>query len=257
MGGNDSVKTEPSAVSARGKTVSSADDPEVLARFHGQLELVNIIASQVARNLGRGVEFDDLLSAGREGLLDAARRYDEARGIPFRAYANFRVRGAILDGVRHMSALPRRAYERLAAMEAAASVSEGEAQFAFSRPAQSMSEDESEGCLDEQLAVMATAAAIGIVVEASRSEAGAAAEAHLDASPELAYSQAEVLAKVRSAVAELAPTEREVISRHYFGAEGMEQIARDLNVSKSWVSRIHTRAVARLMKRLQGLDSPG
>jgi RNA polymerase sigma factor FliA len=257
MGGNDSVKTEPFAVSARGKSVSFADNPEVLERFHDQLELVNIIASQVARNLGRGVEFDDLLSAGREGLLDAARRYDEARGIPFRAYANFRVRGAILDGVRHMSALPRRAYERLAAMEAAASVSEGEAQFAFSRPAQSMSEDEAEGCLDEQLAVMATAAAIGIVTEASRNEAGAGAEAHLDASPELAYSQAEVLAKVRSAVAELAPTEREVISRHYFGAEGMEQIARDLNVSKSWVSRIHTRAVARLMKRLQGLDSPG
>lgn len=256
MGGNDSLKAERSAVSGQGKATPPVDGPEVLERFHAELELVNIIASQVARNLGRGVEFDDLLSAGREGLLDAARRYDEARGIPFRAYANFRVRGAILDGVRHMSALPRRAYERLAAMEAAASVSEGEAQFAFSRPTQSMSEDEAEGCLDEQLAVMATAAALGIVTEALRNEAGSAAEAHLHASPELAYSQAEVLAKVRSAVAELAPTERDVISRHYFGAEGMEQIARDMNVSKSWVSRIHTRAIARLMKRLQGLNSP-
>lgn len=257
MGGNDSVKAdEQSAVPAQGKAAAPVDSPETLERFHAELELVNIIASQVSRNLGRGVEFDDLLSAGREGLLDAARRYDAARGIPFRAYANFRVRGAILDGVRHMSALPRRAYERLAAMEAAASVSEGEAQFAFARPAQSMSEEEAEGCLDEQLAVMATAAAIGIVTEALRNEAGEAAEAHLDASPEVAYSQAEVAAKLRSAVAELAQVERDVISRHYFGAEGMEHIARDMNVSKSWVSRIHTRAIARLTKRLQGLDSP-
>lgn len=256
MGGNDGVKTERAAVSGSGKAAPRVDGPDVLERFHGQLELVNIIAHQVARNLGRGVELDDLLSAGREGLLDAARRYDEARGIPFRAYANFRVRGAILDGVRHMSALPRRAYERLAAMEAAASVSKGEAQFAFARPAQAMSDDQAEVCLDEQLAVMATAAALGIFTEALRNEAGATAEAHLDASPEVAYSQAEVLAKVRSAVAQLAPTERDVISRHYFDAEGMEQIARDMNVSKSWVSRIHTRAIARLMKRLQGLDSP-
>ncbi len=257
MGGNDSVKTERAALSGQGKVAPPVDGPEVLERFHAELELVNIIASQVARTLGRGVEFDDLLSAGREGLLNAARRYDETRGVPFRAYANFRVRGAILDGVRQMSALPRRAYERLAALEAAAQVSEGEAQFAFARPAQSMSDDEAEGRLDDQLAVMATAAAIGIFTEALRNEAGLAAEAHLGASPEVAYSHAQVLAKVRGAVAELAATERDVISRHYFGAEGMEHIARDMNVSKSWVSRIHTRAIARLTKRLQSLDSPG
>ncbi len=241
---------EKQAVAA--SRLKPADSPEVLERFHAELELVNIVASQVSRSLGRGVEFDDMLSAGREGLLDAARRYDASRGIPFRAYANFRVRGAVLDGVRHMSALPRRAYERLAAMEAAVAVSEGEAQFAFARPAQSMSDNEAETCLDEQLAVMATAAAIGIVAESARGEAGGA-EASTDVDPELAFSQAEVMATVRAALAELAPVERDVVTRHYLEAEGMESIAREMNVSKSWISRIHTRAMARLTKKLQGV----
>lgn len=232
--------------------LKAADSPEVTERFHAELELVTIIASQVARSLGRGVEFDDLVSAGREGLLDAARRYDPARGIPFRAYANFRVRGAVLDGIRQMSALPRRAYERLAAMEAAVAVSEGEAQFAFARPAQAMSDADAETCLDEQLAVMATAAAIGLVTESARGESEGA-EATPDIDPELAFAQAEVMATVRAALAELAPVERDVVTRHYLEAEGMESIARDMNVSKSWISRIHTRALARLTKKLQSV----
>ena len=78
----------------------TADAPDVLARFEGELDLVEIIARQVARTMGSVVELDDLRSFGREGLLDAARKFDGARGVPFRAYANFRVRGAIIDGIR-------------------------------------------------------------------------------------------------------------------------------------------------------------
>src|SRR5690554_4310891 len=112
--------------------VCAGDSAEVLERFHSQLELVEIIARQVYRSIQWGIELDDLVSAGREGLLDAARRYDVEQQVPFRAYANFRVRGAVLDGVRRMSALSRRTYERLAALEAASLVSEGQAEQALS-----------------------------------------------------------------------------------------------------------------------------
>src|SRR5215204_2093142 len=124
-------------------TLPDADSPDVLERFHSQLDLVQIIARQLSRSI-RGVDYDDLLSAGREGLLDAARRFEPARGIPFRAYANFRVRGAIIDGVRQMSALSRRAYERLSALEAATLVSEGEAEHAFREPIGMMEEADAE-----------------------------------------------------------------------------------------------------------------
>lgn len=223
----------------------------MLERFNGELELVNIVASQVARTVGKGVEFDELLSAGREGLLDAARRFDSSRGIPFRAYANFRVRGAIVDGIRRLSALPRRAYERLAAMEAASAVSEGEVSFAFAKSAQTMSDVDAEVCLDEHLAVMATAAAIGLVSEAVRNDSEASDGSEAD--PEEAFARAEIMASVRSALAELSSVEREVVTRHYLDAEPMGTIATDLNVSKSWISRVHTRAIARLTKKLQSV----
>ena len=86
--------------------VLAADSTEARERFHACLELVDIVARQIAKRLTFFVELDELLSSGREGLLDAARRYDPSRGVPFRAYANFRVQGAIYDGLRRTAGLP-------------------------------------------------------------------------------------------------------------------------------------------------------
>ena len=61
----------------------TTDSPEVLERFHSQLSLVETIAAHIRRSVGASIEFDDLVGAGREGLLDAARRFDASRGVPF------------------------------------------------------------------------------------------------------------------------------------------------------------------------------
>jgi RNA polymerase sigma factor FliA len=228
-------------------TLPDADSPDVLERFHAHLDLVQIIASQVSRSIHGGVDYDDLLSAGREGLLDAARRFDPARGIPFRAYANFRVRGAIVDGVRQMSALSRRAYERLAALEAATLVSEGEAMHAFPLLVGIMDEADAEEALDEHLSVVVTAAAIGMVSEAMRTEPGSSAS---ESDPEREYEREELLALVRAGLRELPQEQGEIISRHYFKGERLEDIAKDLNMSRSWASRLHSRAISRLTRRL-------
>ena len=102
-----------------------SDTPEVIALVRAELELVDVIAKQISREIGSVVEYDDLVSTGREGLLDAARRFDPTLGTAFRTYARIRVRGAIVDAVRQMAGLPRRAYERLSALRAAGLTSEG------------------------------------------------------------------------------------------------------------------------------------
>ena len=114
--------------------MTQSSDP-ALERFNAELDLVEIVARQVGKTIGRGVELDDLLGYGREGLLDAARRFDPARGVPFRAYANYRVRGAIIDGVRTMARLPRRAHERLNALSAANHYGEGASEDVLAPPA--------------------------------------------------------------------------------------------------------------------------
>lgn len=212
--------------------------------------MADTVARQIWVALGKTVELDDLMSSAREGLFDAARRFDATRGVPFRAYANFRVKGAVMDGIRQMSAIPRRAHERIVAMEAAMEVSEGDVQVLFARPSsvQALSDEEAEEYLDEQLGAMATAAAIGLVSDAMRE--GDGAEAQLQLNPEVAFLQAEAAQQIRKAVATLSPAERTVVERYYLKAEQMEQIAREMKVNKSWVSRLHAHAISRLSRQL-------
>jgi RNA polymerase sigma factor for flagellar operon FliA len=231
--------------------VAAVDSPEVLERFRETLELVDIIASQVARSIGPMADREELAALGREGLLHAARRFEPERGVPFRAYANFRVKGAILDGVRKMAQLPVSTHRRLAAVQDPAEFSEGEAAHVFNEFKGSPTQAGSAQALSNHLAGMATAVAMGLVVEASPDEMGPLA---VDArpSPEEALSRAQLLTLATEAVDELCAEEAELVRRHYFGGERLDDIARDLNISKSWASRLHTRAIGRLSKRLQG-----
>ena len=87
----------PAATEKRGW----GDSTEALARFHAELTLVDEVARSLARRVPTFVAtFDDLRALGLEGLLDAARRFDPARGVPFAQWARVRIRSTILDGVR-------------------------------------------------------------------------------------------------------------------------------------------------------------
>lgn len=233
--------------------VDGEDSREVLERFNTALDLVDTIAAQLGKKLGRIVEHDDLLSFGREGLLDAARRYDESRGVPFRVYASFRVRGATYDGVRRMAALPRGVYQKLAGFEAQSLTSDGEAAYVFAEHGVTRAPEEMDQVLADHLAGMAMAAVLGLI--ADRDGEGRGSEQSWDdtPNPEQEFANAELLHRIRQELTGLDAEEREVVRRHYFEGERLENVAQDLNISKSWASRLHTRALARLGKRLQGI----
>ncbi len=233
-------------------TLRAADAPDVLERFHAELALVEVLARQVARGLGSAVEVDDLRSYGREGLLDAARKFDAARGVPFRAYANFRVKGAIIDGVRSMAQLPRRAYERLNGLSASLRVSEGAADDAFASP-EAQSRAQADLALGEHLAAMAAAMSVGLIAAPAIGDAGENLQVSPADSPEDAVSRAEILALVRSVIETLPKEEAELVKRHYLEGERFDQVAQSLGLSKSWASRLHTRAMQRLAKKLRSV----
>jgi RNA polymerase sigma factor FliA len=235
--------------------VTAPDDtPEVLARFHSHLDLVDLIARQLSRELGRSTEFDDLRSMGHQGLLEAARRFDEGRGVSFRRFANYRVRGAMLDGVRKSAPLPRRAHARVRALEAALLVAESAAEDsapgALPTAPDARASDQK---LTEHLADMATAMAIGLLATPAVGDEGEPSAVDAALSPEEAVAQAELRRLVMTAIDELPEDERALVRRHYIEGERFDQVAASLGLSKSWGSRLHTRAVARLTKRLRGL----
>ncbi len=227
------------------------DDAEALRRFEESLELVEVLARQVGKAVGGSVELDELRSFGREGLLDAARRFDASRGVPFRAYANYRVRGAMFDGIRKLSRLPRRAYERLNGLAAAARVSEGAIEDVSAPPVAGSGPVQADAALSEHLAAMATAMAVGLVAQTVRGEEGERALLSQADDPEAALAHAELLALVKTAIQDLPEQEAELVRRHYLGGERFDLVAAELGLSKSWASRLHTRAMARLAKRLR------
>ena len=88
-------------------TRSQTDNQELSKLIEQHLPLVKHIVFQVAVHFPRHVDRDELARAGALGLVEAARRYDESRGVPFDRFAAQRIRGAILDAVRAADWAPR------------------------------------------------------------------------------------------------------------------------------------------------------
>lgn len=227
-----------------------ADSPEVLALVHSHLELVKKIASAMWHCVERFVAFDELDSAGREGLLLAARRYDSSRGVPFHVYANYRIRGAMVDAIRKATPLSRRDYERLLAIDVANLVSEGEALFAFSEQTAELSDIEAEDYLDEHLASIVTATVAATAAQRS-ADARLMRDGDFQRTPEEAYSEAELLALIRRSLVELDEVEGKIVELVYFEGLNLEQVGKALHMGRPWACRLHTRAMERLTRLLR------
>lgn len=219
----------------------------------GSLDLVEVIARHLHRSIGSPAAVEDLISAGRMGLLDAARRYDPSRGVPFRAFATYRVRGAVLDGMRRMGHLPRRAYSRMRGVEAATVVSEAAIEDLAAPPPPGTRASDADQQLADHLGAMATAMAMGLLARPACGDDGAPTAVDGDPDPEERTGREELFALVRAALSELPPEEAALVRRHYLEGEQFDEVARDLGISKSWASRLHSRALQRLTRRLRGV----
>lgn len=224
------------------------DSDAVNQRFQGELELVEIIAGQVSKSIDNCVEFDELMAAGREGLFDAARRFDPTRGIPFRAYANYRVEGAIVDAVRKSMQLPRRAHERLVAREAAREIAKTDVECALVDDSSQFWDVDADRYLVDQLTMMATSAATSIQ---SQWPLHATVDEAVDSNPEESFLRAEFMSQVREAFAELEPQEARAIQLRYFEGLSFGELASAMNMSKAWVQRLHANGMDRMSRKLR------
>ena len=217
----------------------TVDSPEVLARFSAELDLVDLVARQMGSRAGGGTAtLDDLRSFGREGLLHAARTFDPARGVPFRRWANMRIKGAVIDGLRQWGGIPRRLYRELRGVEAGDRMLEAYDEEDAAGPA--VSPEAADQRLSSYLAGIATAIAVGTMTAAPRD--GVDPEGR-EVSPEDLLGEAQLMARVKQIVALLPEQQRTLVQRHYFGGETLDEAAASIGLSKSWGSRLHARAL--------------
>lgn len=188
-------------------------------------------------------EVDDLIAFGFRGLLEARERFDPARGVHFKTFAYYRVRGAVFDGVRDMAYLPRRAYATRKAAMAADQLLEDQANaLAAAPPGSKTTKEAAAAALEEALGKLAASFVLASVGQDAEDQSG---------SPEEELISATDAHIVRSAVDVLPERERALVEGFYFQGRRFDDVAADLGISKSWASRLHTRALTLLRRAIQ------
>jgi len=203
-------------------------------------ELVERIVRGLIRELDLSCDPDDLRGWGFQGLLEAKQRFDATRGVRFSAFAHYRIRGAILDGVRSQGFLRRRAYARLKALEATDAVSEQLAEEHGERAP--MSAEARAEALDATLGKITAAFLISAVGQG---------EDRAPEAPDQQLESAEVKGMVQKGLGALPERERILLEAVYFEGATIEAAGLRMGLSKSWASRLHAKALDRLRKHLE------
>ncbi len=234
-------------------------DGDVLRRNEVVAEyawLVSRVASKIAARLPSNVELDDLKSVGVMGLIDAAERYEAGRGS-FRAYAEIRIRGAILDELRSMDWVPRSVRQLGTNLEA----TRRELQAELGRKATEGEVADRLGISVGELQAQDTKANASRVVSfESLGKVGEEGRDFLEtvpdtsiADPEQSKFDAERIGMLLGVVRTLPERMRLVLSLYYFEDFSLREIGELLGVTESRVSQLHSAAVDQIRPRLQEL----
>jgi len=211
------------------------------------LDLVRSIAGKLTRSLGRALDLDELLAYGARGLVEAASRFDPRKGVAFSTFAYYRIRGAMLDGLRSMGWYSRGDLARYRAEERANEYlrSLAEREGASGAPAgQAHSTTETLAEIAEILSGVAT-------VHITSLEAAASVTDERLPPPDRQLEHLHLQARARRGLDKLPEKERRLMQLHYFEDMNLEAASAELGLSKSWGSRLHARAVDRLRKILE------
>jgi RNA polymerase sigma factor FliA len=230
------------ASSVQGTTLS-----EESLREH--LPMVRFLAIRIRERLPQQVELDDLISAGIVGLLDAFQKFDPAKKVQFRTYAQFRVRGAMLDSLRALDWGPRDLRRKGRAVEEAIRSLSSRLGNA---PTEGEVAEEMELSLEEyqQLLGELSGLELGSLNALPADDDGVEALALLPAGPEddpfLRCQTSEMRSLLANAIAELPERERLVLTLYYYEELTMKEVGVTLGVVESRVSQLHSSAMARL-----------
>jgi RNA polymerase sigma factor for flagellar operon FliA len=220
------------------------------------LPIVRFLARRIHERLPQHVDIEDLVSAGVVGLMDAFAKFDPAKKVQFRSYAQFRIRGAILDSLRTLDWSPRELRRKGRAVEEAIRVitarlgrAPGENEIAAEM---SMSLDEYQQLLGDLKGLE-----IGTLHVEHNENSGEEELAYVPGKPEddplFHCLRGELEERLTDAIAHLPDRERLVMTLYYYEEMTMREIGLALGVVESRVSQVHASAVVHLRAALRDL----
>jgi len=222
------------------------------------LPTVRYVARSIHERLPQHVEIDDLISAGIVGLIDAFSKFNQVKRVQFRSYAQFRIRGAILDSLRALDWSPRELRRRGRVMEEAIRALTAR----LGRAPQ-----EQEIAVEMQLTLTEFQRLLGDLkgleigtLNMERGDGSAEDEiAYIAGAPDdgplFRCLRGEMKQRLADAIGELPERERLVMTLYCYEELTMKEIGQAMGVGESRISQIHSAAVVRLRTALADLGS--
>ncbi len=236
--------------------ITAENREEVIKRYS---PMIKYVANRIAMRLPPHIEVDDLISVGVLGLMDAISKYDSSRGAKFKTYAEFRVRGAILDELRALDWVPRSIRQKASAVEKV--VRSLEAKLRRLPEDEEVAKemdltlDQFYRTIDETKSVpVFSLEDLGIAKESGEQQslldclAGKA-----DADPQTQIRLIELKEIIAKAIDTLPEKERLMVSLYYYEELTMKEIGAVLDITESRVSQIHSKAVLHLRTKLKSI----
>ena len=218
--------------------------------------LIKYIATRLASRLPPQVSIDDLISCGIIGLIDAINKFDVSKNVQFKTYAEFRIKGAMLDELRALDWVPRSIRRKITDLEKTYS----ELEKKLGRPATDeetakaldMDLEEFHKLLDETKSV--SFMDIDLLRQKSP-EAGSASIMDLlsgdDTDPFTSLNLSQVRNLTAQAIADLPEKEKLTVSLYYYEELTMKEIGEVLGYTESRISQMHSKAMLRLRVKLK------
>ena len=241
-----------------GLVVMTAVEREQLLMEH--LPTVRYLARRIHERLPQHVELDDLISAGVVGLIDAFSKFDHGKKVQFKSYAQFRIRGAILDSLRTLDWSPRELRRKGRAVEEAIRAT-------TQRLGRAPTEPEIAQEMELSLANFQTLLGdlkgleIGSLHMERTEDSGDEELSYVPGAPDddplFRCLKGEMKQRLADAIEDLPEKERMVLTLYYYEELTMKEIGLTLGVVESRVSQIHSAAVVRLRAALASLRPKG
>jgi RNA polymerase sigma factor for flagellar operon FliA len=220
------------------------------------LPFVESLARRMAASMPNSIDIGDLVQDGVIGLIDAAHRFDEGRGIKFETFAERRVRGAMIDALRR-DAWPRGVRRQRRELDAAREALRRELGHEPSLADLAARVGSDEKRLSRTIVRINTIESTSPLATGEHMDESSLPAALVPSepdSPDAAYEKLETRERVRAAIQSLPLREQRVIGLYYYGEVTMKQIGAEIGVNESRVSQLHARAIRRLRDALGDMN---
>lgn len=231
---------------------------EANPRVEAGLPFVEALARRMAATMPHSIDLSDLVQDGVIGLIDAAHRFDDSRGIKFETFAERRIRGAMIDALRK-DAWPRgvrRVRRELEAAREKLRASLGHEPSLADLAKEIGSDEKRLGKTIVRINTIESTSPFSSAENVDETQLPAVMVPAEPERPDLQYERDEVRERVRVAIATLPAREQRVIALYYYNEVTMKDIGAELGVNESRVSQLHARAIRRLREALGAEVTP-